>query len=1023
MPKKFAFPGSLSHRSVWSFRLLVLALVGSAAGCGGGGGSGNETRAGPTNNANIVVTADSPQVRIQGQFQRVDGYLSRSAKVLRSSGTGSSKAIFSPSISGQGFYRVYVWWPSAAGQGAGEVQVIVHHKGGAARLTFNQQVLGGQWNSAGIYELIPGASAEVEIADQRGTPAFVDAVRFEYLGNKAPALAIETNALPLASKDAAYAAQVEAIGVTGGPYTWILSAGELPLGLTLNPASGLISGTPAFAGQQDFSVRVFDARGESAQKRLTIEVLESLPSPGGEQQMDFGAGHRHALDGQPSGTPPNLSGLISLIAALPEGEWTRVNANFFSDVWTPESLRPLYGLGNPSPSAILNHWSSFAWDPNRGDLILYGGGHNAYTGNDVYRWHGTTRLWERASLPSEIKQDDLGNWRAVDGPDAAPASAHTYDNNIFLPIIDRFVVFGGAAFNNGGAYMRQVTATTSRKTGPYFFDPSRADGNKVGGTAGSNVQRNGPNPIAGGNMWQNRDMYVNVPGNPLFPATHVQGCTAYAQENGKDVVYIGAYGPYGGTDFSLYRYAVNSLADATQDTFQKVGTFWNGPIGRTACGYDPIQKVFLRIGAAFTYWDLNTAGPNNREVNINPTDPTGEFPALWANGNGSLNIQTCGFDFDPVRRQYALWCGDGRVWMVKPPATVSPNGWSITKQRAPLMAVPNGDVATGILGKWKYISNLDAFMGLQDVNRGNIWVYKPVGWLNPQGSVNLPPTVSIINPPEGATLASGNPIVITANASDPDGSVTKVEFYSGSTKIGEDLTSPYAFTWTNAPQGNQVLSAVATDNHGAQTVSGQVHIAVLPGATGTVVLQDGLNGYVLTRDTYLASYAGLQTLSFGGGAYLLDYLQNYTDLIRFGIFQSEGGPVPNGATIQSANLALYKDYYDVTYALNRMLVNWSESQATWLQRDAGLAWSTAGANAAGADYAAIADAQTAASWNPGWVVFDVTGAVQQMSGGQPNFGWRINEISGTAALKHFLAREYAADPTLRPKLTVMYSVP
>ena len=92
--------------------------------------------------------------------------------------------------------------------------------------------------------------------------------------------------------------------------------------------------------------------------------------------------------------------------------------------------------------------------------------------------------WERAALPSEVRQDALGNWIAVDGPDNAPASAHTYDNNIFLPIWDRFLVFGGAAFNNGGAYLREATPTTSRRTGPYLFDPSKADPNKVGGTNG-----------------------------------------------------------------------------------------------------------------------------------------------------------------------------------------------------------------------------------------------------------------------------------------------------------------------------------------------------------------------------------------------------------------------------------------------------------------------------------------------------------------------------------------------------------
>ncbi|GEM18795.1 hypothetical protein NONS58_01560 [Nitrosococcus oceani] len=116
---------------------------------------------------------------------------------------------------------------------------------------------------------------------------------------------------------------------------------------------------------------------------------------------------------------------------MPEGDWVKVNLNRFADVWTPPNLRPLRGLSNPTPSRIIGAWNSFAWDSNRSDLIIYGGGHANYNGNDVYRWRGTTRLWEQASLPSQITQDDLGFIMPVDGPDAAPPSTHTYDSNIF----------------------------------------------------------------------------------------------------------------------------------------------------------------------------------------------------------------------------------------------------------------------------------------------------------------------------------------------------------------------------------------------------------------------------------------------------------------------------------------------------------------------------------------------------------------------------------------------------------------
>lgn len=423
--------------------------------------------------------------------------------------------------------------------------------------------------------------------------------------------------------------------------------------------------------------------------------------------------------------PAALGTLKDVVASMPQGEWRRVNLNLFSDAWVPRELRTSMGAGVPSPAAIIRAWSSFAWDSRRGNLILYGGGHANYRGNEVYVWNGTSRLWTRGSLPSDSRQDALGNWNAIDGVANAPASAHTYDNNVYLRVADRFLTLGGAADANGSHYLTQDTATTSRRTGPYLWDPSRAHPNRVGGTTGSHVKRDGLHPeIVGGNMWSNREAFLNGK-LVLAHQSFVEGCTAYARENGKDVVYVRTY-------IALLRYTLHQLADPTQDTWEHVGRYWVGPGLKVACAYDPVARIFVRTGTnevPFVYWNLNTAGPQNVDVRILPDDPTGEFQALMS--SGIVGIRNCGFDFDPVRSQFALWCGDGRVWMLEAPAVLSGAGWTIRRQPAPAGPVPNGDVGTGILGKWKYAPDLDAFIGLQDDVQGNVWVYKPFGWRAP----------------------------------------------------------------------------------------------------------------------------------------------------------------------------------------------------------------------------------------------------------------------------------------------------
>lgn len=81
---------------------------------------------------------------------------------------------------------------------------------------------------------------------------------------------------------------------------------------------------------------------------------------------------------------------------------------------------------------------------------------------------------------------------------------------------------------------------------------------------------------------------------------------------------------------------------------------------------------------------------------------------------------------------------------------------------------------------------------------------------------NFPPTVAITAPVDGATLPAGD-LTITADAADSDGTVTTVEFYDGATLLGEDATTPYAYTWTGVVDGCYQVTARAIDDLGGVT--------------------------------------------------------------------------------------------------------------------------------------------------------------------------------------------------------------
>ena len=78
----------------------------------------------------------------------------------------------------------------------------------------------------------------------------------------------------------------------------------------------------------------------------------------------------------------------------------------------------------------------------------------------------------------------------------------------------------------------------------------------------------------------------------------------------------------------------------------------------------------------------------------------------------------------------------------------------------------------------------------------------------------VPPSVSITNPPDGATLSAPASFALTALASDSDGTVTGVEFFQGTTSLGTVASSPYTVALNNLGAGDYGFSAVATDNTG-----------------------------------------------------------------------------------------------------------------------------------------------------------------------------------------------------------------
>ncbi|CAN5301770.1 hypothetical protein BH09ACT13_BH09ACT13_05900 [soil metagenome] len=90
-----------------------------------------------------------------------------------------------------------------------------------------------------------------------------------------PAPTITTTALDDSTLTQSYSETLAASGDTP-PYAWSVSAGSLPSGLSLDPASGALTGTPGAAGSYSFTARVLDSQSQSDTQLLSIAVADPL---------------------------------------------------------------------------------------------------------------------------------------------------------------------------------------------------------------------------------------------------------------------------------------------------------------------------------------------------------------------------------------------------------------------------------------------------------------------------------------------------------------------------------------------------------------------------------------------------------------------------------------------------------------------------------------------------------------------------------------------------------------------------
>lgn len=140
---------------------------------------------------------------------------------------------------------------------------------------------------------------------------------------------------------------------------------------------------------------------------------------------------------------------------LPPGTWCEVpNSGLIDSQKKPHEWADAGKDGSPSYDSYqrvmgvkgITAWSSAAFDKRRQRLLVFGGGHNDYGGNEIYaftleklRW---TRLTDPTPFPNRSPDDQ--------NDDGTPISRHTYGGIVYLEDRDSLLALGGAPDSAAG---------------------------------------------------------------------------------------------------------------------------------------------------------------------------------------------------------------------------------------------------------------------------------------------------------------------------------------------------------------------------------------------------------------------------------------------------------------------------------------------------------------------------------------------------------------------------------------------
>jgi hypothetical protein len=483
---------------------------------------------------------------------------------------------------------------------------------------------------------------------------------------------------------------------------------------------------------------------------------------------------------------------------------------------------------------VIKAWSGAVADTVGNRLIIWGGGHNNYYGNEIYALNLTaspvtlTRLND-PTVPTNANNRTNCIEAIPPGVGNAPNSRESYSGMAFLPEFDIFFVTNGslACFSGGGS---QGTWTISL----------------------ANVSNSTP--------WQNEDIGLTGSGPGTGGGGRYGNVAEYDPNSG--LVFVADEGA-----IYTYNYQANTYSRITNPLGLTTSIYLSGAI-------DPTRKLFALVGGCSGGICPLGAGVFVADI----SDPTSTTLQDWtaatladancaeflSGGVNSIGSGNPGFTFDSAANDFVGWPNQGNsVYIITP----DPVNRRLTCQKQtfangpPNSAQGEGPNTTwGTYGRFRYFPALDAFVLVNDSDI-------PAYILRLRGSTDF--TVSAM--PSTVTVSPGGTATYTVNVG-ANGFTGTVSLAAAGLPTGatatfssSSISAPGNSTLTvTTPPGSSASSSTVTitGTSGSLTHSATVTLTIAVAAAPVITSATTASGTVGSAFSYQISATNTPT-SYG----------------------------------------------------------------------------------------------------------------------------------------------------------------